>query len=164
MNKKWIVIILSVIVLIMLGLHLFYRNVQSDLWSAEDRASRAAIEANNLTKVTHVSRSVWDQVLYIVDGVNDQNQHMIVWVDKDGHSLHAELASAGVTKEQVEGKLVSRMPNAHIISSVPSIWQDNTYAWQVFYSVKTDSETRYYYVFYKFQDGSLLITYTLPAK
>ncbi|OPA81482.1 hypothetical protein BVG16_04010 [Paenibacillus selenitireducens] len=164
MQRKWIVIMISIFILIMLGLHLFYRNIQSNEWTQEGMASKAAIETNALKKVTSVQKSVWEDVYYIVNGVNDQDQNMVVWVNQKGTSIHAEQANAGMSKEAIQNKLLSKAPNAEIISAVPTIWEQQ-YAWQVFYKDKSeDGNMRYYYDFYRFRDGEYLTTYTLPNR
>lgn len=163
MQRKWIVITISIIILILLGLHLFYRSIQSEEWTQENKASKAAVEANALKKVTSVQKSVWEDVYYIVNGVNEQDQNLVVWVNQEGTAIHAEQESASMSKEAIQNKLLSKVPDAEIISAVPSIWEQQ-YAWQVFYKAKSEDKMRYYYNFYRFQDGQYLTTYTLPNR
>ena len=165
MQKRWIVIILSVIVLIMLGLHLYYRNVQSGEWIAEDRATRAAIEQSALKKVNGIQKSVWEDVYYIVNGIDELDQNVVVWVNQAGTSVHKEQLKQGSTKEAIQAKVLSRSPDADIITIVPGIWEQQ-YVWQVFYkaSKTEDEKVHYYYDFYRFSDAGYLTTYTLPNR
>jgi len=164
MQKRWIVIIISVIILIMLGLHLYYRNVQSGEWLAEDRASKVALEQSALKKITGVQKSVWQDVYYIVNGLDEQDQNLVVWVNQEGTSVHAEQLKQGSTKEAIQAKVLSRTPGADIITIVPGIWEQQ-YVWQVFYKAsKSDENVHYYYDFYRFSDAGYLTTYTLPNR
>ncbi|MFD0619272.1 DUF5590 domain-containing protein [Paenibacillus sp. GCM10027629] len=164
MQRRWIVIIISVIILILLGLHLYYRNVQSGEWIAEDRATKAALEQSSLKKVTGIQKSVWEDVYYIVNGLDEQDQNLVVWVNQEGTSVHTEQLKQGSTKEAIQEKVLSRSPGADIITIVPGIWEQQ-YVWQVFYKAsKPNEKVHYYYDFYRFSDAGYLTTYTLPNR
>lgn len=163
-RKKWIVITLSVIVLIFLGLHLYYRSIQTDEWVKEDLAIQAAMKQTDLKKAEQVQKSVWADVYWIVTGPNAQNEELVVWVNQDGSQVHSELQSQGASQETIQDKVKSRTANADIVKMVPGTWEGQ-FVWQVFYkAADADDKERYYYDFYRFSDGGYLTTYTLPNR
>lgn len=165
MNKrKWMIIVLCAAVLLLIGLHQYYVYIQTPVWNEENKASRIALQESDLAEVTAVQKSVWEDVYWVVSGQNEQKQNMFVWVNRDGTTVHAELQSDGVAKEEVERSVKSRYPGVEIVCIVPGVWEGQ-YVWEVFYKRKDDSgEQRYYYDFYRFASGELLTTYTLPKR
>ncbi|HEY0827631.1 MAG TPA: hypothetical protein VGE40_06020, partial [Bacilli bacterium] len=66
----------------------------------------------------------------------------------------------GISKQQVEVKVLRQEPKADLIRIVPGTL-NNDYVWEAFYKKLEKDGTRYYYTYYKFTDGQHIDTYKL---
>lgn len=160
-SGKWIAIMITVVGLIVLGVNQFYVHVMAQPWSEEQVALEVAQKNANLTSVTRTYQSVWNEksIYRVIQGQNDQQEEVMVWVKFDdkgqpvegANAVHVENTAGTVTEEAVAQLLQNDLPGAEAVRIVPGSY-NGKYAWQVF----AKSDDSYYYVFYNFRDGTKL--------
>lgn len=139
-----------------------------DQWSEEEMAIAAAKQHSELIKVTRTEKSVWDNVVWVIEGKDKDDQSLFVWVpfteefkvDETSGAIHSELLQNGLSESQIKAKILNELPNIKEIRLQPGLFNGNN-VWQLFYR----DQDHYYYRFYKFSDGSQLgEQYTLPNR
>jgi len=160
-SGKWIAIIITVVGLIVLCVNQFYVHVMAKPWSHEQEALEIAQKQANLTSLTRTYQSVWNEksIYWVVQGQNDQQQEVMVWVkfNKDGtpvqgaNAVHVEKTAGTINVQQVEQLVQKDLPGAEVVRTLPGSY-NGKYTWQVF----AKSGDHYYYVFYNFRDGTKL--------
>lgn len=145
--------------IVLIGLQRFYVYVQQDKWAGEDAAiSRAKLESD-LVQTDKVWKSVWDKVIWVVQGSNSKEQGIMVWLE-EGKQPQVSLLSEGITEQAMTAIIQQELPNATIKQLVPGIY-NNTLVWQLFYK----QQDHYIYRFYDFHSGKALADeFTLPNR
>jgi len=158
-KTMWFLLGAIIVMLIMIGLNIYYRSVQSTLWKEEHSAEVSAIQTGGLKEATKSHKFVWDEPVWVVEGKDQDGDDAYVWLLKEPLKLKAK---DGATESEIKSKFLKKSPNAdlyHIklgmLSGVP--------VWEVFYANKEASAKYNYYDFYKYSDGSFIITYTLST-
>lgn len=140
----------------------------NDQWSQEDIAIAAAKEQTELVKVTKTEKSVWNKIIWVIEGKDKDDQNLMVWVpftddykvDSTSGAVHSELLKNGVSESQMKAIIQNDLPNIEEIRLDPGMFDGND-VWQLFYK----EQDHYYYRFYKFSDGTQLgEQYTLPNR
>jgi uncharacterized protein YpmB len=158
-RTKWIWISILIVAVAVFGLYRYYIYVMQDTWKQEDAAILRAKQEAGLVKTTSVTRSVWDEVCWVVQGQNAEGQPIMVWL-QNGQPPHTETIGAGSTKQAMTARIEALMPNAHIARLVPGIY-NNQYVWQLYYK----EDDHYYYRFFSFSSGKALTEeFTLPNR
>ena len=167
-KKKWIILGVVLFLLLMLGLYCYYSYVMQDQWNEEEAAILAAKQYTSLTQVIDTSKSVWDEIYWVVHGKDAEQQEMLVWVTfgldglpKEGESaVHSEYLANGTSKQQVKQLISRQLPNIEEVRLLPSVY-NGEYVWQLFYK----QDQHYYYRFFRFSDGEQIGSgYTLPNR
>lgn len=139
-----------------------------DQWSQEELAILAAKKQTELVKVTKTEKSVWNNVVWVIEGKDKDDQPLIVWVpftddyrvDETSGAVHSELLKNGLSKKQINAIIRNDLPNVEEIRLQLGLFNGTT-VWQLFYKDKD----HYYYRFYRFNDGTQLgEQYTLPNR
>lgn len=158
-RTKWILIAIMAIVLVLFGLYRYYVYVQADTWKEEDAAILRAKQEAGLVKTTGTSKSVWDNVCWVVEGKNANGEDIMVWLEKD-KKPHVELMKNGYSKDKMEQTLEQTMPDADIVRLLPGVYEGQ-YVWQLYYKQKD----HYYYQFFRFTDGQPVSDeFTIPNR
>ncbi|MEC0089719.1 cell wall elongation regulator TseB-like domain-containing protein [Paenibacillus macquariensis] len=168
-NKKNIILLaIAISIVILFGLYRYYIYTMQDQWSEEEMAIAAAKQHSDLIKVTRTEKSVWDNVVWVIQGKDKNDQSLFVWVpftkeykvDETSGAIHSELLQNGLSESQIKAKILNELPNIKEIRLQPGLFNGNN-VWQLFYR----DQDHYYYRFYKFSDGSQLgEQYTLPNR
>lgn len=159
--KRWAVIVLLSIGLVLLLLDLYFRWARSDYVREEREAVRRVMAEAGLTKVESAVKFVWDDVVWVVRGKGEDGSDLYVWAFADSiETVHAEEA---YDIEWLRQDVLREFPDASIIRIRPG-HAEGRRIWEVYYSREENDVTRYYYGFYAFEDGSPIETYRLPAR
>ncbi|WP_307467096.1 cell wall elongation regulator TseB-like domain-containing protein [Paenibacillus harenae] len=167
-TQRWIFAVVSILLLIVTTIAIYYKDIKSPRWSDERAVKAEAIEEAQLTEVDQVSKHVWDQVSWFVSGKNADGEQMYVWLQKptDEEMPAAEpiimKASDAEAEKGIRAKFELAKPEADVLRVQPGLL-DGKPAWEIFYTLKTD-HNHYYYEFYSFTSGELMNLYKLPAK
>ncbi|WP_409346650.1 DUF5590 domain-containing protein [Paenibacillus sp. MBLB4367] len=147
--------------LLLYGGAAWYKNVQAGEWQQENESVKTAYEQTILAKAVRTEQFVGDRPYTIVYGQDKVGQEVIVWVSQN--DIHSEYAANGVSKEDIRKKLEANDPAIEALRITPGKL-DNAYVWEAFYKKSGDGATRYFYDYYRFQDGALIDTWKLSLK
>lgn len=167
-KKTWI--FLGIVILLLLGFasYRYYIYVTQDIRAQETAAILAAKKETSLVKVTDAQKAVWDSICWTIEGLDQENRPLMVWVTMDENgkvksgegSVHEELLANGLSEQQMKERIHKAIPDADKMRLLPGMY-NGEYAWQLFYR----SQEHYYYQFYRFSDGqSIGGPFTLPNK
>ncbi|WP_308639178.1 cell wall elongation regulator TseB-like domain-containing protein [Paenibacillus silvisoli] len=158
---RWIALSSVVIIVILVLLNWYYRSVQSPVWLEESAAESEAKDRGSLSSVDSSYHYVWDDPVWVVKGKDQNGDTTYVWL-KQNESITLR-ADQGVTKAVMKERFLADKPDASISHMKLGLFGGEP-VWEVYYSRKQAGETNSYYEFYRFRDGSFLITYKLPAR
>ncbi|WP_379162459.1 DUF5590 domain-containing protein [Paenibacillus sp. sgz5001063] len=169
-RRKWLLLGILLVLLLLFGLSQFYAYVMKDQWNERSAAREVAEARAGLTKVTKAQKSVWDEnsIYWVLTGRNAAGTDLMVWVrfTRDGkpaggdNDVYAEELSKGMSEQKIRSVIATDLPGSSIERLLPGVY-NGEYAWQLFYKL----EGRYYYKFYRFADGSAIGDgYSLPSR
>lgn len=162
-RNRWFIAVMAFVVLILLiAASVMYVNyIYSDERVKEADILQRAQQEVPLTEVNGIEKSVWDEVVYVINGVNQEGKAVWVWVFPD--RVTSTPVSDSVDKETVKANIHQAYPDVRIVRLLPG-YKDNQYVWQAFVRRPDEKGTRrYFYQFYSFSDGaSLGEIYGLP--
>lgn len=78
--KRWLAVILVALLAVIAIVVMYYNTIQQPFWDSESPIRKQAKEAASLTKVTSITKQVWDTTSWIVKGENDANEVIYVWL------------------------------------------------------------------------------------
>ncbi|NBI30513.1 cell wall elongation regulator TseB-like domain-containing protein [Chengkuizengella marina] len=157
---KYSVLIFLFLIILFICFRWYYLIIQSPHRAELKKAITRAYAETNLIEVIDTDTFVGDEVYTIIYGLNDEEQNIIVWLSEN--YIHTELASDGISKDQVKERIFSDKPDVELLRVTPAKWTDE-WAWEVFYKRDEEKGTRHYYDFYRFEDGEWLETYTMSV-
>ncbi|URJ51558.1 DUF5590 domain-containing protein [Paenibacillus polymyxa] len=169
-KKKWIAVAILAVILILVSIFWYYSYVTQDQVAEKNAAIIKAKQSGGLVSTTQTWKSVWDQVYWVVQGKNAQNENIMVWVPfqkvegqpnvpaADNSGVHTELLKNGVDEQKMTAIIQQQLPGVKIVRLQPSVF-NGEYVWQLFYY----DGSHHYYSFYRFSDGVATgVKYTLP--
>lgn len=169
-RRKWLWLVISLILLLLFGLSQFYAYIMKDQWNERNEAKELARAQAGLTEISEAQKSVWDEnsIYWVLTGTNAAGTELMVWVrfTADGkpaggeNGLYAEELSKGTSEAQMRKLIAAELPDITIKRLLPGVY-NGEYAWQLFYQ----KDGRFYYNFYRFADGSAIGEgYSLPNR
>ncbi len=158
--KRWAVIGLLAVVLILLMLNLYYQWIQSDYGNERRAAERQAMAQAGLTNIADAGKFVWDEPVWVVEGDNEAGERVYAWVTSGG--VETVAASDSFPKTGVKSALLREQQSAELFRIRPGL-MDGRKVWEAYYSLD-DGTKHHYYAFYDFEDGQRIVTYKLPAR
>lgn len=158
-KRKWIWLSILAALLVIFGLYRYFVYIQQDTWNQEDEAVQKAKQYASIVKVNKTWKSVWDQVCWVVEGVDESGETLMVWIPDSGE-LHSRKLSEGKSEQQIRAIIKEALPEIRVVKLDPGIYEGQ-YVWQLFYKEKE----HYYYQFFHFEDGTALPDkFTLPNR
>ncbi|WP_151734510.1 DUF5590 domain-containing protein [Paenibacillus tengchongensis] len=158
-RKKWILLGIAALLLVLFGLSRFYIYIMQDQWKERSAAEEVAETVAGLTEISKSQKSVWDEnsIYWVMTGKNESGTERMVWVrfTTEGqpaggdNDIYATDVSSGTSEKQVRAIIEAGLPGAEIKRLLPGVY-NGEYAWQLFYKL----DGRYYYRFYRFSDGT----------
>lgn len=160
-RTKWILRSITGLLLVLLGLQLYYSHIMKDTWNEETMAIQAAKQHGELVSSEKTYKSVWgeDNNYWVVTGKDADQQDRIVWVKFTDDNVPAEAAdtvnsvllNSGLSEAQMLTLIHKDMPDAVIKRLLPVMYEGE-YAWQLHY----ENHGQRGYRFYRFQDGNAI--------
>jgi len=160
-GQRWAMVVVAFILLLCTLLFMFYRTIQEPVWSEEREARQQAVAEAGLQEISEIYKHVWDTVSWVVKGIDENGSEVYVWMAQDNEPYVSDALDA-FSPEKLRSQLIAAKPNAKIMHIRPGIYSGSQ-CWEVFYKY-TDTSEHYYYDFYTFDSGELIVTYKLPAK
>lgn len=154
--RKWTVIVIIFIIVLMLSIVLYYRQIQSDLWDEQLYVKSSLREHLEPTTVDYLSKYVWDDVYWIVKGKSAEDiEKYVVWKDL------SILLSAETSELLTEKQLISKLEETGNTDTVTHI-QPAYFRNELAFEVQTITQSKHkLYSFYSMTDGKLLDQFTL---
>ncbi|QHW30147.1 hypothetical protein GZH47_04355 [Paenibacillus rhizovicinus] len=150
-----------VIIVLLVSVNVYYRYVQSPVWTEQKTVEADAKQRSGLKKVTDSYAYTWDEPVWVVEGKDESDADTYVWLKKDSSiTLHA---SDGLTKKAIEAQFLQEKPDADIAHTRIGIFGGEP-VWEIFYSRNQAGKVYHFYDFYRFRDGSLIVMYKLPSQ
>lgn len=148
--KKWIIIISTLIfILLVWQLVSIYHTAMSPIREDENEAAEIAKEEKNLQTINEVYTYNGTTPYTIVQGTDDKNEEIIIWVDEKKKIALTANASDGVAKKDVM-KYVDTDRKPSEILSVSLAMENNIPLWEIKFK---DQNDRYNLYYIKFEDG-----------
>lgn len=139
----------------------FYRTIHGEEWALDAAAKQTVTESTYIQKVNRVENFVGDVPYRIVFGEDADGKPAIAWVS-DG-SVHMEYASAGVSEADVREAVMKEHADNDILRVLPGVLNE-TYVWEALYKRKDEEGIRYYYGYYRFDNGALIDTWRMTKR
>jgi|HigsolmetaAR203D_1030402.scaffolds.fasta_scaffold00002_167 uncharacterized protein YpmB len=140
--------------LILFLLYRWYVTIHASFWDKRGQAVTEAVYAGQLAEVTMTEPFNGELSWFIVRGLNDQGDEMIVWVSEDQTIVRR--ADEGISSEQAKAAVLSRRSGAEIIRMTPGVWKKEL-CFEVYYRI----DDIYYYDYIRFEDGTWMETLRL---
>ncbi len=179
--KRWLTLSSLLILALLVAIFIYYRSVQLPYWSQEASIRKEVVEAAQLKSVTKATKHVWDQAYWVVEGTDETDTDVYVWmavpekseagagngaaegsVKTDAVPPLIIKASEAASKDAIRESFLQAKPDAEIKRMQPGMLNGEP-VWEIYFS-REEHTTKYYYEFYRFRDGSFLTEYRLPAR
>lgn len=160
--SKWLWIVLAATLTFLIWLGLYYRDIQTPHWAAEDRAREQLIATGELATVERVHKHAWEDTVWIGYGSDAEDAYKYVFLKSDETTVSVEAADV-IADEEMKAKFRANRPEAKLIRLQPGIFLGSP-VWEAYYEAPVDGVLYHHYDFYSFDaEGRLLETYLLPA-
>ncbi|MCM3718900.1 DUF5590 domain-containing protein [Fictibacillus phosphorivorans] len=156
MGKKWILIIIGILILTSWQAYYLYNGVFAEQQKKEAAAIELAKKELNLKTVTNIDHFFKNETYYVVEGKNDQGTDMIAWVGSD-KEIYSEKAKEGLSEKQMIDYVKKNQNAVKIIDSRLGM-EDEIPLWEVVY---IDDQDRYTYYYGYFETGKRYEIYRL---
>lgn len=162
-RRKWTTLVLFLLVLIVVGIIFFYRNIHKGLWQ-EASEMRAVIEQASLYDLNEdytLSKYVWEDRYWILlaDSISDQKKVYSAWSTQE---QLAELPyDKAITKDDIIALVERTKPNAEQIKAQPGYLYGQL-VWEI--KFKDSSSGHQKMAFYQMIDGKFIDEYTIPKE
>lgn len=150
---------LTLIVMIFISVKL-YMGIMNTPWQTEQAAKQTALSETEMTEVERIEHFHGEESYAVVFGKNAQGESMMVWVGND--DVIVRLVKEGISRNILKGNLIKENIG-EIIHILPGVKEEEL-VWEVFYKKKEQDHERYYYDYYRFEDGEHLDTYVMSIK
>ncbi|RKN72433.1 DUF5590 domain-containing protein [Paenibacillus ginsengarvi] len=150
MGKKIMYSLIAVLLLIVVALVFFYRTIHSAEWADRAAAIETVTASTYMRTIDKVENFVGEDSYRIVFGKDGEGKPAIAWVHEG--EVHMEYETAGVTESWVREQVMKQQENNDILRVMPGVLNE-AYVWEVLYKRKEDGMDRYYYTYYRFDNG-----------
>ncbi|WP_127588204.1 cell wall elongation regulator TseB-like domain-containing protein [Paenibacillus koleovorans] len=159
--KKIVAAAFGLVIILIVLLFRFYLGVQREEWDTYAAAAQTVTENTYLSSVQRIATFQGEATYKIVFGTDEEGREGVAWVGRD--SVHMEYLGGqdgGLTEAQIREKVLQKGADFEIERILPGIL-DGVYVWEAFYKRAEDGGTRYYYDYYRFNDGAEIDTWKL---
>lgn len=147
-----------VIAVLIIGFNSYYQHVQGPMWDAETDAKQRAVGAFFFQEARSATPFAWDENGFVVRGIDEDGDKAVAFLGET--TFFAKKVADGVTKTTVENMFAKQHPQGTLLRTQLGL-MDKHPVWQVYYSLIVNKQPVYYYNFYRFADGKLVLKYQL---
>ncbi|WP_312096792.1 DUF5590 domain-containing protein [Niallia sp.] len=152
--KKWIWFVI-VVFLIGLGVSInTYVQAMKPVKSAREVAESIAKKETDMKKMDSFQLYNGKESYYILEGKNDDNEEIIVWINEKNHQVTQKLKKDGLTKQEALNILLSKQ-TPEKINTVRLGMYDGLPVWEI-YSHTDEDSINYHWI--DFETGEILLT------
>lgn len=155
--RKWSLLTVFVISLIIILVSLFYQSIQQEHWDEKDYVKSSLREYFNTSTIEYLEKYVWDEVYWIIKGkTSNDEEKLVAW--KELNIIASVNTAEILSEQQLLEQLKSGSSDTTLDHIQPAFFRD-----QFVYEVQTKAESGHsVYTFYSMLDGKLIEQYTLP--
>ncbi|WP_041580588.1 cell wall elongation regulator TseB-like domain-containing protein [Bacillus sp. 1NLA3E] len=150
--RKWILSGIGILLLIIALFSIVYLRALNPVKLAEEKAIAAANKKVKLVEIQDVQIYNGNETYYVLKGINQQKQKVIVWVSAKNGDVTVRKAKDGITQQQAVTKLLQE-ENPQKIISVKLAMIKKQQCWEIYY-LSHNNLINYYYV--DFETGEWL--------
>jgi uncharacterized protein YpmB len=150
--RKWILSGIGILLLIIALFSIVYIRALNPVKLAEEKAIAAANKKVKLVEIQDVQIYNGNETYYVLKGINQQKQKVIVWVSAKNGDVTVRKAKDGITQQQAVTKLLQE-ENPQKIISVKLAMIKKQQCWEIYY-LSHNNLINYYYV--DFETGEWL--------
>lgn len=150
--KKWILIGIGFILLIIVFFTNVYLNAIDPLKTAEKKALAAAKKKVDIKSVQDVQIYNGNETFFIVQAKDKKDSNIIVWVPEKGGNVIVSKASDGISQQEAVDKLLQEKNPKEIIA-VRLAMLKKRQCWEIYY-LSHNNLINYYYI--DFETGEWL--------
>ena len=145
--KKWLLIGIGIVTLIIVFLTNIYLNSTDPLKTAEKKALSAAKKKVEISSVQDLQIYHGNETFFILRAKNDKNTDIIVWVPEKGGNVIVRKASEGISQQEAIDKLIQEK-NPKEIVAVRLAMLKSRQCWEIYY-LSHNNLINYYYIDFK---------------
>lgn len=150
--RKWVLSGIGILLLIIAIFSIVYLRALNPVKLAEEKAIAAANKKVKLVEIQDVQIYNGNETYYVLKGINQQKQKVIVWVSAKNGDVTVRKAKDGITQQQAVTKLLQE-ENPQKIISVKLAMIKKQECWEIYY-LSHNNLINYYYV--DFETGEWL--------
>jgi uncharacterized protein YpmB len=150
--RKWVLSGIGILLLIIALFSIVYLRALNPVKLAEEKAIAAANKKVKLVEIQDVQIYNGNETYYVLKGINQQKQKVIVWVSAKNGDVTVRKAKDGITQQQAVTKLLQE-ENPQKIISVKLAMIKKQQCWEIYY-LSHNNLINYYYV--DFETGEWL--------
>jgi len=152
--KKWILILLAVIVIVLWQSVSIYHSAIADKENSADVARNEAMKKYPIKQVNDVTFYHGQKDYHVVDAVLKNGRHVYIWVpDKAKDQYLMKPVSDGYSKSEILKAFQSHVSYKRIVSTRLGM-EDGRPAWEITY---IDSDGGYVFSYYDFETGESIL-------
>lgn len=148
--KKWLILFIGVILVIVLSSLTIYKQIQYNKTEGFSEAIERAKDETSLVEVVETSTYTRNETYVVVNGIDDDNEEMYVFVPEDSEDVSVIDANDGITEEDAIQIVKEQQQVSKILSTQIGI-ENNQPLWEITYLDENNSLV-YYYLDFKTGD------------
>ncbi|MFD2672940.1 cell wall elongation regulator TseB-like domain-containing protein [Marinicrinis sediminis] len=140
-----------------------YVDAMRDSWNTEADVKKQILASTPMQTIDDIEHYHGKQSYVVALGEDEREQRLLVWIRSDMEDIRYRYVKEGISENILRSNIGQNEPEKKISHIVPAIFEEEE-AYEVFYSVEESNGTRYYYDYYRFEDGERLETYAMSKK
>ncbi|MFE8702204.1 DUF5590 domain-containing protein [Cytobacillus sp. FJAT-54145] len=145
--KKWIFIV-SIVIVILIGIMVnVYLNAVEPIKTAKEKAENIAIQETSLVTMTDFSLYNGSYTYYVVKGLNEDKEEIIVWINEEERTFTERKVSDGISREEAIQRLYEEKSPEKVMR-VQLGMENGVPLWEIYYRTEKNL-INYYYVDFK---------------
>lgn len=148
--KKWLILIVGVIVVVVLFSLTVYKQIQNNKTEGYSEAIERALEESSLVEVNDTSTYSRNESYVVINGIDEEDNQLYVFVpDEDGEITEVEVED-GISEEQAINIVEKEQNVSEILSTQVGI-ENGKPLWEITFLDEEES-LAYYYLDFKTGD------------
>ena len=146
--KKWILISILMLIVVLGILVNVYKNATEPVKTAEEKAVKIAAKETSLTDFKNFELYSGEETYYVMTGKNEKEEEVYIWISEKNQEVLTRNSKNGITKKEALNKLYEEKKPTEIIEvrlGMARIQKTDRPAWEIFYRNENDT-INYYYV------------------
>ncbi|HAQ06836.1 MAG TPA: peptidase [Bacillus bacterium] len=146
--KKWILLSVLMLIVVMGILVKVYLNATEPVKEAEEKAVNIAVKETDLTDFRDFELYSGQETYYVMTGTSAKKEDIYIWISEKDKEIVTRKTKNGITKKEALNKLYEEKNPTEIIEvrlGMARVQKTDRPAWEIFYRNENDT-INYYYV------------------